>query len=86
MNFKYKKIMIINKVNLTIKFNNGMEPKNMSFNMESCIKSVIEEILSEINLKGSKVKLLINGDRTKEDEILLKYLEEKNSVLLMISK
>ena len=78
--------MIINKVNLTIKFNNGMEPKNMSFNMESRIKSVIEEILSEINLKGSKVKLLINGDKTKEDEILSKYLEENNSVLLMISK
>jgi len=86
MNFKYKKIMIINKVNLTIKFNNGMEPKNMSFNMESRIKSVIEEILSEINLKGSKVKLLINGDKTKEDEVLSKYLEENNSVLLMISK
>jgi hypothetical protein len=86
MNFKYKKIMIINKVNLTVKFNNGMEPKNMSFNMESRIKSVIEEILSTINLKGAKVKFLINGERTKEDEILSKYLEENNSVLLMISK
>ena len=86
MNFKYKKLMIINKVNLTVKFNNGMEPKNMSFNMESRIKSVIEEILSTINLKGAKVKFLINGERTKEDEILSKYLEENNSVLLMISK
>jgi hypothetical protein len=86
MNFKYKKLMIINKVNLTVKFNNGMEPKNMSFDMESSIKSVIEEILTTINLKRLKVKLLINGERTKDDEILSNYLPENNSVLLMISK
>ena len=84
MTFKYKKIMIINKVNLTVKFNKGMKPKNMSFNMESTIKNVIEEILSAINLKGVKCKLLINGERTNEGEILSKYLQENNSVLLMI--
>ena len=86
LNFKYNKIMIINKVNLTVKFTNGMEPKNMSFDMESSIKSVIEKILTTINLKRLKVKLLINGERTKDDEILSKYLQENNSVLLMISK
>jgi hypothetical protein len=89
MNFEYKKIMIINKLNqvcLTIKFNNGIQPKNISFNKESIIKSVIEKILSTINLNGAKGKLSINGERALEDEKLSTYLQENNNVLLMISK
>ena len=58
MTFEYKKIMILNEVILTIKFTNGIEPKKMSFCTEENIKSVIEKILSAINLKGAKGKLL----------------------------
>ena len=87
--FEYKKIMIINKFNeicLNVKFNNGMQPKNISFNKESTIKRVIEKLLSTINLIGAKGKLSINGERALEDEKLSTYLEENNNVLLMISK
>ena len=89
MSFEYKKIMIINKLNeicLNVKFNNGLQPKNISFNKESTIKKVIENILSTINLIGAKGKLSINGERALEDEKLSTYLEENNNVLLMISK
>jgi hypothetical protein len=89
MSFEYKNIKIINKlneVNLTVKFNIGIQPKNFSFNKESTIKSIIEKILSKINLIGVKGKFLINGERALEDEKLSKYLQENNSVLLMISK
>ena len=89
MYFEYNNITIVNevnKVNLTVKFNNGIQPKNISFNKESTIKTVIEKILSTINLKGVKGKLSINGERAIEDELLSKYLEENNNVLLIISK
>ena len=89
ISFEYKKIMIINKFNeicLNVKFNNGMQPKNISFNKESTIKRVIEKLLSTINLIGAKGKLSINGERALEDEKLSTYLEENNNVLLMISK
>ena len=89
MNFEYKKIMIINKLNevcLNVKFSNGIQPINISFNKESTIKSVIEKILSTINLIGAKSKLLINGEKAIEDEKLSKYLQENNTALLMISK
>ena len=89
MTFEYKKIMIINKLNeicLTVKFNNGMQPKNISFNRELTIKKVIEKILSTINLLGAKGKLSINGERALENDPLSKYLQEYNNVLLMISK
>jgi hypothetical protein len=89
MSFEYKKIMIINKLNevcLTVKFNNGIQPINISFNKENSIKSVIEKILLTINLQGAKGKLSINGERAIEDEKLSAYLQENNNVLLMISK
>jgi len=89
MNFEYKKIMIINKLNevcLNVKFSNGIQPINISFNKESTIKSVIEKILSTINLIGAKSKLLINGEKAIEDEKLSTYLQENNTSLLMISK
>ena len=84
MNFEYKKITIVNEVILTIKFTNGIEPKKMSFYTVDTIKSVIGKILSSINLKGAKGKLLINGEKTIENEILSKYLLENNNVLLII--
>ena len=84
MNFEYKKITIVNEVILTIKFTNGIEPKKMSFYTVDTIKSVIGKILSSINLKEAKGKLLINGEKTIENEILSKYLLENNNVLLII--
>ena len=84
MTFEYKKIRILNEVILTIKFTNGIEPKKMSFCSEDIIKSIIEKILSAINLKEAKGKLLNNGEKTIENEILSKYLKENNNVLLII--
>jgi hypothetical protein len=84
MTFEYNKIMIVNKVILTVKFTNGIEPKKMSFYTLDSIKIVIEKILSAINLKGANGKLLINGEKAKENELLSKYLIENNNVLLLI--
>jgi len=56
----------------------------MSFCSEDIIKSIIEKILSAINLKEAKGKLLNNGEKTIENEILSKYLKENNNVLLII--
>ena len=85
--FEYKNILIINELNsvyLNVQFNNGMQPKNISFYRESTIKRVIEKILSTINLLGAKGKLYINGQSAIEEEKLSKYLQENNNVLLVI--
>ena len=87
ISFEYKNIMIINElyeICLNIKFSNGMQPKNFTFNKESTIKKIIEKILSTINLIGAKGSLLINGQNAIEKEKLSKYLEKNNNVLLVI--
>ena len=69
---------------MNVQFNNGMQPKNISFYRESTIKRIIEKILSTINLIGAKGKLYINGQSAIEEEKLSKYLQESNNVLFVI--
>jgi hypothetical protein len=87
MNFEYKNIKIkneLNEINLTVKFNNGIQPINISFNKENTIKRVKEKILFTINLKGADCKLYINGKFAREYKKLSAYLKENNNVELTI--
>ena len=67
-------------IKLTLRFQNGFPPKDITLNKRNNIKEVKQQISNKFNLDIKKFVILINGNRTEENEILSKYLKDINDV------
>ena len=79
------------KIKITVKFNKaGLQPKELFFSKKALVKDVIEDIISIFNLQEYKdeneIKLLVNGDKADNDELLINVLEGNNNVLIFFRK
>ena len=83
INFEYNKLKIEETIKLNVKFMNGIEPKNISFPKNTLIKYVIKKIAVEFNLDINKIKIVINGKRPNDYELLSKVINNVNNNILV---
>ena len=70
-------------IKLTLKFQNGFPPKDITFNKNNKIKEVKQKISNKFKLDINKFLILINGNKAKENEILSKYLKDINDIAII---
>ena len=83
INFEYNKLRIEETIKLDVKFMNGIEPKNISFPKNTLIKYVIKKIANEFKLDINKIKIVINGKRPNNHELLSKVISNVNNNILV---
>ena len=88
ISFEYNHIRIddMDKVLINVKCNKFPNPKKIFFNKNILIKKAIKQIVSIMDIKETKCRLVINGDRANENDNLSKYLDIYNNAILMIDK
>ena len=86
INYLYKEFEIdSNKIMLFIKFSNQMTSIKIYFNGNDTVKNVIRKISFIKELKESKINLLINGQRYKENQILSNIVKSNSTCLVIVS-
>ena len=70
-------------IKLTLKFQNGFPPKDITFNKNNKINEVKQKISNKFKLDINKFLILINGNKAKENEILSKYLKDINDIAII---
>ena len=81
--FKYNKLRIEEIIKLNVKFMNGIEPKDISFPKYTLIKYIIKKIAVEFKLNINKIKIVINGKRPNDYELLSKVINNVNNNILV---
>ena len=79
----YQMRELSDEIKLTLKFQNGIPPKEVTFNKNCKIKEVKQKISDTFKLDINKFFILINGNRTEENEILSKYLRDINDIAII---
>ena len=73
-----------NKIMLNIKFMNSFPEIKIFFKLNQKIKDIIKKIRTIKNLGDSKITLLIDGQKAKDDEILSNIFKNYNTALVLI--
>ena len=87
IDFEYNNLKIEETIKLSIRFMNGIEPKNMTFPKNILIKDVIKKIANEFKLDIKKIKIVINGQEPKDNDVLSKVVNiYNNNILVIVSR
>ena len=79
------------KIKITVKFQMpGLQPKDLFFSKKALVKDVIDDVISIFNLyeykEENEIKLLVNGGKADNDELLINALGGNNNVLIIFRK
>ena len=78
------------KIKITVKFQMpGLQPKDLFFSKKALVKDVIDDVISIFNLyeykEENEIKLLVNGGKADNDELLINALGGNNNVLIIFT-